>query len=97
MLTDYPPKDSDIFTKECQSRVDHGIIFYATTENDEIYKVQIPFPVKPPDNIIKTATFVYTFKQLWISPGSLFIPYFEPDLSNYQELINKLKTYILLS
>lgn len=39
----------------------------------------------------------YQGKPVTVTGKVLYLPWFEPDLSNHQELINKIKTYVLFS
>jgi hypothetical protein len=82
--------------KICNKRLDHKIIIRPCLRNDD-YVDWICIPYSKDANI------------LWhMGPGSLiisnttngnrlYLPFFQPDLSNHKKLLNKIKTYILFS
>jgi len=98
MVTNYPLKGAPgiikgttgIITKGCEKRVGHGIVFSASAQDDEVYIIQISLGQS-------IATFSLYVKKLWIDPGYMILPYFDPDLSDYEKLVNKIKTYILFA
>lgn len=97
LVTSYD-KDDTILIKVCKKRVNHEISYFADVPTDEVYKVRIKIPGKP----IKYATWVFTKKELFImaitgKSNLAHLPYFEPELTDYNKLVAKVKTYILFS
>jgi hypothetical protein len=89
----------DVWSKKCTKRLGHKFsVFYNINEAD-INSLCI--------QISKNVDVLWDFRNELLSvskPGkslkelmksTQFIPYFEPDLSNWKKLISKLKTYIL--
>lgn len=95
MLTDFLGKS--MVTKKCTKRLDHWIKM--TSYSDEVSNIQIKVSFNPP----LWATWDFFMNMIHINPveipkaAGLIIPIFEPDLTNYRKLIDKLKTYIVFS
>lgn len=94
MLTDFSRFS---FTKTCKTKLSHGIVIQAT-DYDQILKVSILYEVPqvwavwhPLPERLEVQDFGKT--PILGTP----IPYFEPDLSNYKKLLEKIKTYLVFS
>ncbi|HEY5268308.1 MAG TPA: hypothetical protein VII94_04195 [Candidatus Saccharimonadales bacterium] len=86
-----------IMYKICSTHINHGIQFIS---NDDC------FTVRQVILRVSTSPFIYA---KWIfnaeiirietegTLNNIILPWFEPDLSNYKKLLEKIKTYILLS
>ena len=97
LLTSYDDDDT-ILIKVCKKRITHEISYFADVPTDTVYKVTIRIWGAP----VKYVTWVFTKKELFITAKTgksniTYLPYFEPDLTNYQNLVEKVKTYILFS
>lgn len=81
--------------KICTKRLDHNIEFLIDEYNDQ--KVN-QFSINLPQ--LKVSWFTEEQKLTFtssLSKNENSLPYFEPDLSDYRKLINKLKTYLVFS
>ena len=94
-----PTKVSRI-EKICDKRVDHKFKTYEYDKSDNIFALEIEIDKEGKVH----AFFQLAMKQIMIYKGNkliardcLKLPYFEPDLTNYNKIVSKLKTYILLS
>lgn len=97
LLTSYDHDDT-ILIKVCKRRINHEISYFADVPTDEVYKVQIRVGGTP----IRYVTWVFTKKELFVmditgKSNLTHLPYFEPDLTSYSKLVDKIKTYILFS
>lgn len=83
-------------SKFCAHRPTHYIKFIAL-ETDDVFEIIIRISVNP----MSYAKWVFTSKSLRVEMTSistpLYLPWFEPDLSNYNKLLQKLKTYMVFS
>jgi hypothetical protein len=87
------------WTKSCLNKPDHKFIITTVPGNDDLI-VRITLQVKT-DLMV---TWDPTTSKCWVSDDwdlfphpAMYIPYFEPDLSDYQKLIDKVKLYVLFS
>lgn len=87
--------------KKCARHINHRIEIKARQEDDEIYQISVLLPGLP----VRWAIWHVIVRELVIHKvdkkvndveGSP-LPYFEPDLSNYPKLTNKLITYLVFS
>lgn len=83
--------------KHCHKRIDHTINITTVPGHDDDIK-RLSLIVK--DGVI--ITWEPENKRCWISrtwdlEWRYELPYWEPDLSNYPKLINKIKIYLLFS
>ena len=89
----------------CQSKIDHHIIFQSIQGKDnEVAKVIIYIKQSAPTvraiwdlqrlqlTIVKNGQEIDSSFQKYTE-----IPFFEPDLSDYSKLLDKLKTYLIFS
>lgn len=98
MLNIFAPAEDLVnsVTKYCERRVDHRIVMYVLDDNVNCVTISL-------DNKNKLkATWLLEAKGLSVwteGPDSVktHLPYFEPDLSNYKKLVNKIKTYLVFS
>jgi len=98
MLNTFPPAEEMDWrvTKSCTRRLDHKIVIIA--DNDEVSQMSIDL-----GNGLE-AVFLFLLNNIWIQPtrggkkvNHTVIPFFEPDLSNYKKLVDKVKTYLVFS
>jgi hypothetical protein len=97
LLTSYDDDDT-ILIKVCKKRISHEISYFADVPTDTVYKVTIRIGGVP----VKYVTWVFTKKELFLMARTgrsniTYLPYFEPDLTNYNKLVDKVKTYLLFS
>lgn len=95
MLTNYGTSSFG-FTKSCVSRLNHRIVIQAYDqmilkisilyESPQVWAVWHPLPERLEIQDINKKPVIGT-------P----IPYFEPDLSNYPKLLDKIRTYLVFS
>lgn len=86
--------------KICDLHLNHKFKSYEYDKTNEIFAIEIEIDKESRVH----ALFQLTTKQIMIFKGrklvardSLKLPYFEPDLENYNKIINKIKTYIMMS
>jgi hypothetical protein len=96
LLTTY--KGDSVLLKTCDRRIGHEISYFANVPTDTVYKVKIRIDGTP----VKYVTWVFTKKELFLiartgQSNITYLPYFEPDLTNYNKLVDKIRTYILFS
>lgn len=99
MLNTFPPAEdlNNRVTKSCTLRLDHKITILA--EGDEVSQMSIDL-----GNGLE-AIFLFLMGKIWIQPTKaskkdknfVVLPMFEPDLSNYKKLVDKVKTYLVFS
>lgn len=101
MLNTFPPAEdlSNKVTKTCTSRLNHKIALIA--EGDEVSQLSVDL-----GNGME-AIFLFLLNKVWVQPnnytknetkkGYVVLPFFEPDLSNYKRLVEKVKTYLVFS
>jgi hypothetical protein len=86
--------------KICDKHLTHQFRCYGYDNTDTIYAIDVEIDKENKIHaLFQLATqqiLVYKGKKLYI-PDSLKLPYFVPDLTCYDKLISKLRTYILLS
>lgn len=99
MLNTFPPAEdlNNRVTKSCTLRLNHKIVMIV--DGEEINQLSIDL-----GNGLE-AIFLLLMKKVWIQPtkGSgradnfVVLPLFEPDLTNYKKLVEKVKTYLVFS
>ena len=97
MLIDYKNNKKKEFYKKSCTQINHDIC-YVICPDDTVDRVSI---------YVNRQISVYWFtppneQTVVVTKGSkidnsLYLPYFEPDFSNYKQLIEKIKTYIVFS
>lgn len=93
MVTDF--EGDYVVRKKCNKYIDHQIILSATIESDEIYRITILLSSIPK---IEASWYLETQRLLIMKEGSnIFLPFFDPDLSNFKKLVDKVKTYLVFS
>jgi len=90
---------SGVWTKKCTKRLGHKFSMFYNINDGEVNSICIQITNKV------DATWCFRNNLLSVSNRGLplrrllesmqFIPYFEPDLSDYKKLVSKIKTYIL--
>lgn len=95
LMSEYTGKHEQHMHKMCARRPNHNILFRANNpEHNTVHYLSTRIRVD-------LKAFWYPDEQnlLIDSPKlpALKLPYFEPDLSDYSKLIDKLKTYLLFS
>lgn len=100
MLNVFPPAEdmesSHKVTKYCTLRLNHKITMIVN--GDEVTQVSIDL-----GNGLE-AVFLLLLNKIWVQPtkaskkeGFQVLPGFEPDLSNYKKLVEKVKTYLVFA
>lgn len=99
MVNTFPPAEdlSERVTKSCTRRLSHKITILA--DGDEVSQMSIDL-----GNGLE-AIFMFLMDKIWIQPsfGSkkktdfVILPFFEPDLSDYKKLVDKVRTYLVFS
>lgn len=89
--------------KSCRKRVTHSLELKCDTNDEKVFQIGIMLPGQP---------IYWAFWRLWnkelrvveipsTNEGAkevvTALPYFEPDLSDYKALIEKIKTYLIFS
>lgn len=88
------PNGVSRLTKMCTTKINHNIKFRAWDHDHEIVNfITIPWEIT---NYISWFT-DRKFCTLGTPKNTLIIPYFDPDFSNYNKLIDKIKTYVMFS
>jgi hypothetical protein len=84
-----------ILQKKCDKKLNHKITFHPFVGNED-YVNYIDIPLVGNSYI---QWFLGAFQVEIITDGKLDValPWFEPDLSNFTKLMNKIKTYLLFS
>lgn len=110
MLNNYiDMNDSTVLSQICSLRPDHVIKIRSNADGKSYHRMADTLTVRvdmsPPMTwaiwdfreqtiTIAKSSFTYTVGK---KHGSTLIPFFEPDLSDYPKLIDKLRTYIAFS
>lgn len=92
MITEFVPLK---VSKFCGHRPTHYIKFIAF-ETDDVFEIILRISVSPMSYI----KWVFPSELLRIETAGLdlmYLPWFEPDLTNYNKLLDKIKTYLLFS
>ena len=99
MLNTFPPAEdlSNKVTKSCTLRLNHKITLIA--EGDEVSQLSIDL-----GNGLE-AIFLFLLNKIWVQSNKsntigidyTILPFFEPNLSNYKKLVEKVKTYLVFS
>jgi len=98
MLNTYTPflnTNASNLVKTCNKNITHKISFTSLLrDHDEVNRITIPWG---PYCAFKWAFYAEDNYKLLFSHkfGNTKLPFFEPDLSNYKKLINKLNTYLV--
>lgn len=89
-----------ISIQECIKYLSHKISIYSISSTQEIYKIELMINTNPMQYVV----WAYTYMECWIfsekEDGTFtktILPFFDPDLSNYKKLIEKVKTYLIFS
>lgn len=91
----------EVHRRSCMKRLDHKFTTTIDSKRDEIVTMGIEIS---PQGMVR---FQWNFKNktAFVAKGppeqaketAVYLPYFEPDLSDYWKLVNKLRTYITFS
>jgi hypothetical protein len=90
---------SGVWRKMCSKRLNHKFAVFYNINESEVSSLCIQITNKVEalwdfrNKLISISKKKKTIKELLGS--TQFIPYFEPDLSDYKKLVSKMKTYIL--
>lgn len=100
LMSDIRPtrNGGEYWTKQCMNKVDHSV-FAASTVNDSDELDHLTISVVANPYIFAHWSFSNrTFRiDRFNDKIGLQLPFFEPDLSDYDKLLNKIKNYIVLS
>jgi len=95
MLTEFGSQFNPCTIKRCVRSPSHNIETFSADIYDEIYKIRI---------LVKNETAIwavwdFTAKQLEVGNAVLsqMLPWFEPDITNYRKLTDKIMTYLIFS
>ena len=99
MLNSFPPAEDfdNRVTKYCTTRLNHKITMIV--EGEEISQMSIDL-----GNGLE-AIFLFLMNKIWVQSCSyvkekrdfVILPFFEPDLTDYKKLVDKIKTYLVFS
>jgi len=99
MLNTFPPAEDmdNRVTKSCTRRIDHKITMIA--DGDEVSQMSLDLGND------QEAVWLFTLNAVWIQArlhsknpkNTVVLPFFEPDLSDYKKLVDKVKTYLVFS
>ncbi len=96
MLNIFPPAEDhhNKVTKYCNRRIDHSVT--VLVEDEEVSQMAIDI-----GNGLQ-AVWLFILKAVWIQGTKkdqqvVILPFFEPDVSNYKRLVEKVKTYLVFS
>lgn len=96
LLNTFPPAEdlNNKVTKTCSRRINHNIVILV--EDDEVTQLAIDI-----GNGLQ-AIWLFLLEAVWIQgikkdKEVVILPFFEPDLSNYTRLVEKVKTYLVFS
>lgn len=78
--------------KVCQNKLNHNIT-WVSKQSPNYDDIEFIFLKGNPNIVWNLANKEIYVKKLY----NTIIPFFEPDFSNYQNLLHKLKTYLLFS
>lgn len=105
LLNEYSQSGYDICFKSCNKHPDHNLSIIFTNDNIDYLTITIDLT----NNIKALWTFypprLEVFKDIFIAKGFpvlakkelIVLPFFYPDLSKYNEIIEKIKKYIVFS
>ncbi len=83
--------------KSCRSRLDHK---FACTSNDEPYDTMYSMGIEIDTQNLIRVNWMFERKEMFVCRDEddvHSLPYFEPDLSDYRKLVDKLRTYVMFS
>lgn len=86
--------------KRCSSRLDHK---FACTSNKEPYDEMFSMGIEIDTLNMIRVNWVFDRQEVFVckDPNNMnnvhSLPYFEPDLSDYRKLVDKLRTYVMFS
>ena len=99
MLNTFPPAEdlNDRVTKSCTRRLDHKITMIV--DGNEVSQMGVDLGNG------QEGIWLFTLNALWIQAAissknpknTVVLPFFEPDLSDYKKLVEKVKTYLVFS
>ena len=99
LITIYKPYSlkREYLSKRCDKFIDHYVSFVTGTNHSKVEYFCIRFKYNPPItamwNFVNNEITVHGGEQ----PGYVLIPYFEPDIENYDKLINKIKMCLIFN
>jgi hypothetical protein len=90
-----------ITLKECARNPSHNLKLLSNDDSDEVSKISIKLSNNPAtwatwhvlSRELRIHNFTKTLSRILGDP----LPYFEPDLTDYNKLVNKVKLYIIFS
>jgi hypothetical protein len=105
LMNEFRPEinKNETLIKTCNKRIGHKIMFIShITDHNIVTGLELEF--RPKTRAMWVWLPTEDLLSFWISKGSdsdpktlRDIPAFEPDLSNYRKLVNKIKTYMTFS
>lgn len=92
--------DTNFFTKTCETNPHHKLEFKAKSEKcgDKVFSMRMTIAFRKwaiwTDNELGEKWF-----RIWEegTNNNLYLPYFEPNMSDYNKLLEKIKLYTLMS
>lgn len=96
LINDYLdlPNGKSRLTKKCLKRLNHSISFRALNDHENVAWISIPWGRT---DVIIWYFYSKTCLLNTIDCKDYYIPFFEPDFSDYNKLIEKIKTYLTFS
>jgi len=101
MMTEY--KGVYSIVKRCFKHLNHQIEIKANELDDEIFRISVCLTSRGPVaswaiwHVLSEELRIHRSGEGIIDTLGVALPYFEPDLSNYPKLLDKLKTYMVFS
>ena|ERR1700735_2617536 len=86
-----------ISTSKICDTINHFIQFIVKNDTNEIMSIKIR--LNDQINVIRHIYWIFSTKEVYIMSSKahdINLPWFEPDLSNYQKLNDKIKLYTIL-
>ena len=96
MLTNF---QGSFIVKECWKHPNHKIKIWGGENTNQVYSIQIIVSIKPP----LWATWNFLTQDLTVNTVELHkalgtvLPWFEPDISDYRKLVEKIRLYLVFS
>ncbi len=90
------PYGAAFIQKSCDKRLSHKLFIVVVEE--QVHSINVPLPYK----LGWQATWLLKSQELWIvhpedNGSPVILPYFEPDLTDFPKLLQKIQTYMVFS
>lgn len=101
-LPSFPGTD-DLLRKSCKKRLNHQFQCLIDQKDNSLHSVTVAISLNPLIRVawyFKTREFLLatgTIEQVVANHSEVELPFFEPDFSDYDRLVAKVKTYVMFS